>query len=75
MNMDPTHPILTDDELAIAARALDVHRQALVNKINNRLGPDDYAERGKTLSEIQDSSSASSKMKVAQNARFAEQAK
>lgn len=72
--MDPTHPILTDEELAITARALDVHRQALVNKINNRLGPDDYAERGRTLSEIQDSSSASAKMKAAQNARLGQTA-
>lgn len=62
---------LNEDELAATAKAVDVHRQALVRKLG-RIGDTNPAEQARTLAEIQACSSASAKIRVVDDARLAE---
>jgi hypothetical protein len=54
---------LPPDELAVTAKALDVHRQALIRKLD-RVGTS-KAERQRTLDEITSCSSAASRFRQA----------
>ena len=66
-------PDFTDDELAATAKAVDVHRQALVRKLE-RIGRSNQAERDNTLAEIRACSSASHKMRVIHDEQLAAKA-
>lgn len=61
---------LDEAELAATAKAVDVHRQALVRKLD-RIGSSDQAEKARTLEEIQACSSASSKIRSVHDAQLA----
>jgi hypothetical protein len=61
---------LPPDELAVAAKALDVHRQSLIRKLD-RVG-NNANERKRTLQEIASCSSAATRFREAHDAILAE---
>lgn len=61
---------LDDSELAATAKAVDVHRQSLVRKLQ-RISDTNPAEQARTLAEIQSCSSASAKMRRVHDAQLA----
>lgn len=63
---------LPPDELAVTAKALDVHRQALINKLD-RPGLS-ATERKRTMAEITSCSSAGKRFREAHDALLAKRA-
>lgn len=59
------------NELAITAKALDIHRQALIHKLD-RVG-NNKAERQRTLQDIEDCSAAAQRFRREHDALLAEQ--
>ena len=62
---------LNEAEFAATAKAVDVHRQALVRKLD-RIGDTNPAEQARTLDEIRACSSASAKMRAVHDDQLAE---
>jgi len=62
---------LPPDELAVTAKALDVHRQSLIRKLD-RIG-NNAAERTRTLQEIRDCSNAAKRFREAEDAYLTSQ--
>ena len=63
-----------EDELAAVAKATDVHRQALVRKLQ-RISDTNPSEQNRTLEEIRACSSASAKMRRVHDAQLGRQVK
>ena len=63
---------LPPDELAVTAKALDVHRQSLIRKLD-RVG-NNTTERKRTLQEISSCSSAATRFREAHDALLADRA-
>ena len=63
---------LPPDELAVTAKALDVHRQSLIRKLD-RIG-NNVNERRRTMQEIESCTSAASRFREAHDVYLAKQA-
>jgi hypothetical protein len=61
---------LPPDELAVAAKALDVHRQSLIRKLD-RIG-NNANERKRTMQEITSCSNAAARFREAHDAQLAQ---